>query len=67
MLDNKELGLFRLTDLKHQEEIEHEVDMGFSDIYEAIDGVRDYVRFFEESLEKIFLGEGRVKAREASQ
>lgn len=57
---NKSFGLCRHLAFKDREEVERELCLSLSDVYESIEAARVNARELEKVIDRIFLGEESV-------
>lgn len=58
MEHNRTLGLLRLTEYRHQEEVVSNLSLALEDLYDSIDSTRESTRELEDVINGILYGEG---------
>jgi hypothetical protein len=56
--NNRELGLLRLTDFGHQDDIKTEVAAALEDLYDALGQAREDTRALEDAINAALYGTG---------
>jgi hypothetical protein len=57
-MNNKTLGLLRLTDYTHQDEIRSDLGSAFEDLYESLSSAREHAREVEDVINEALYGTG---------